>query len=74
MTAPEYVPDNYDQFERYDRESEERLAKCPKCALCEEPICDDYGYRIYDDQPLYCWDCALTWLHDSAAEYIDIDE
>ena len=74
MTTPEYVPDNYDMFERHDRQMEDRLDRCPKCALCGEPIQDEYGYRVEDDNDLFCWDCALQWLHDVAAEYIDIDE
>lgn len=64
--------DPYDEFEAYSNRQEIKLSKCPKCALCDEPIQDEYGYRL--DGNLYCWDCALEWLRDVAAEYIDIEE
>ena len=64
--------DNYDLWREHDDRMETKLSKCPKCALCNEPIQEEYGYRL--DGELYCWDCALNWLHDTAAEYIDIEE
>lgn len=64
--------DNYDLWRAHDNAMEEKLNRCPKCALCNEPIQDEYGYRL--DGELYCWDCALDWLRDTAAEYIDLDE
>lgn len=61
----------YEEYEAYSNKQEKWLSKCPKCALCDEPIQDEYGYRL--DGLLYCHDCALDWLHDQE-EYIDIDE
>lgn len=64
--------DNYGLWKAHDDAMEDRLSKCPLCANCSDPIQDEYGYRL--DGELYCWDCALDWLRDTTAEYIDLDE
>lgn len=61
----------YERWLRNENRKEARLSKCPICAMCEEPIQEEYGYRL--DGELYCWNCALDWLHGQE-EYIDIDE
>ena len=72
MTAAEYVPDNYDQFERYEREQAELEERWPKCPVCGE-LLEDEAYRI--DDALICWDCAHDWLEEQkVAVEIDMDE
>ena len=41
-----YVPDNYDAYERYEAEQEMRLSRCPICAYCEEPIQEEYLFKV----------------------------
>jgi Ca2+/Na+ antiporter len=47
--------DNYERWERHNDAQERMLEQCPKCELCEEPIQDEYAYRIDDE--LICREC-----------------
>ena len=47
--------DNYERWERYNDEQERKLEKLPKCDLCEEPIQEQFAYRINDE--LICQEC-----------------
>lgn len=47
--------DNYERWERHNDAQERMLEQCPKCECCEEPIQDEYAYRIDDE--LICREC-----------------
>ena len=47
--------DNYERWERYDAEKQKKLDALPLCECCEEPIQDEYAYRI--DNELICQEC-----------------
>jgi hypothetical protein len=47
--------DNYERWERHNDEQERLLEQLPKCDYCEEPIQDEYAYRI--DNELICQEC-----------------
>lgn len=58
--------DNFDFYDQEERRVDALLAKLPTCCICEEPIQDEYGYRIYGD--LWCPRCI-----EDAREYIEED-
>lgn len=60
------VPDNYDLFEMHEAKIYNEQRHRPKCSVCEEPIMEDYAYRIKG--LLICPDCL-----DEFKEWIDDD-
>ena len=62
------IPDNYDLFEAHEAKMYAEARRRPKCSICEEPIWDDYAYRI--DGKLICPDC----LDNNFREHITEDE
>ena len=47
--------DNYEQWKRHDAAQQKKLDELPLCECCEEPIQDEYGYRIGNE--LICQEC-----------------
>ena len=61
------VPDNFDLYEYEERQRAAAERRRPHCYNCEEPIWDDFAYRI--DGVLLCEACIK-----SMKEYIEEDE
>lgn len=49
------VIDNYDLFEMYEQERWRVLKRLPVCSMCDEPITDEYCYKL--DGDLICEAC-----------------
>lgn len=61
------VPDNYDLFEMHEAKIYNEQRRRPRCSVCEEPIMEDYLYRIKG--LAICPDCL-----DEFKEWIEDDE
>lgn len=60
--------DNYALFEQYQRERDNWLGSRPKCDYCDEPIQDDYFYRIEGSK--VCRDCLKNFVEETCKETI----
>lgn len=45
------------------------FSKFPKCSWCNDPITDDYLYKIGDD--IYCEQCMRDHYRHPVEEYMD---
>lgn len=50
-----YSDDPLMDFEAWEAEEHDRLEERPVCSQCDEPIQEDFAYRINDE--LICEDC-----------------
>ena len=65
----EYIPDNYDQYKQYEADCERWLAKRPICSDCEEPIQDDYCYKI--GEKYICSRCLEDYYREEICDIVD---